>query len=104
MGNVINITQSITKIDAGIYDVEITVNSGDSKIYEYSGTNGIYPLYNSLMRTLKEMNDAKINLNTNSAKFAREIAGTPNRNTRMLEILNDTKALKNLTIDVTVEK
>lgn len=97
----ISINQTIDKKGAGCYDVEIVVNDGEKKVFYYDDTNAIYPLYNSLTQTIMNMKDVHVKLNTNSRVFASEILGSPNRNTRMLEILNNYKERRNITISTT---
>lgn len=99
MKKIIKIKQEIIEIDPGIYDVDIKVDEGDIQVFEYNDTNAIYPLYNSLIQVIKEMEDVHIELETSDKRFAIEISGNPNRNSRMLEILIEIKERRNITIN-----
>jgi len=102
MGHTINITQKLTKTGDASSTVKMTIERGgiiEVIEHNYEDTNFIYPLYNSLIRTIDEMEDVHIELETNDKRFAHEIAGNPNRNSRMLEILRNKQERQNITID-----
>jgi len=102
MRNTIFITQKLTKTGDASSVVKVEIESdGNIEVNEfnYSNTNFIFPLYNSLINTISEMKDVHIELKTDSKVFAREVNGIPNKNTRMLEILKNIQERQNITID-----
>lgn len=98
----ITIIQELEKIDARAYQVKMTVERAeDVEVieFEYNDTNGIFPLYNSLINTIRGIEDAHIELETCNPVFAREVNGSPNRHARLLEILIETKNVQGVTIN-----
>jgi len=102
MGHIIIIKQKLTKTGDASSTVKMTIERGgiiEVIEHNYENTNFIYPLYDSLTRTIDEMEGVHIELETNDKRFAHEIAGNPNRNSRMLEILRNKQERQNITID-----
>lgn len=99
MGHVVKLKQKIEKIGDGSYIVEITINNSTVTEFNYDNTNGIFPLYNSLINVIRGYEDVHIELETNNPIFAREVNGVPNKHTRLLGILNETKKMHGVTID-----
>lgn len=102
MGHIITIKQELKTTGYASSTVKMTIErDGFAEVVEhnYEDTNFIYPLYNSLIRTIDEMEGVHIELETNDKRFAHEIAGNPNRNSRMLEILRNIQERQNITID-----
>lgn len=99
----IKIKQTLENTGNADYLVTMTIfkNGEDSEIneFEYNDTNRIFPYYNSLINTIRDYEDVHIELETDSKTFAHEVAGNPNRNTRMLEILKNTQEIQGVTID-----
>src|SRR5690625_6380111 len=88
MGHTINITQKLTKTGDASSTVKMTIERGgivEVIEHNYEDTNFIYPLYNSLIRTIDEMEDVHIELETNDKSFSIEIAGNTNSNSSMIE-------------------
>jgi len=67
--------------------------------FNYFDVNSIYPLYNSLISFVREVEDAHIELETCNPNFASEISGRPNRNSTLLRILKDTQEMQGITIE-----
>src|SRR5699024_8997205 len=102
MGHIIIIKQKLTKTGDASSTVKMTIERGgiiEVIEHNYENTNFIYPLYDSLTRTIDDMEGVHIELETNDKRFAHEIAGNPNRNSRMLEILRNKQERQNITID-----
>ena len=102
MEHIINITQELTKTGNASYEVKMTVDKGDDVEtieFNYSDCNGIFPLYNSLINTIRGIEDCHVVLTTSDKRFAREVRGIPNKNARLLEILKQTQEIQSVTID-----
>src|SRR5690625_4400774 len=98
----INITQELTKTGNASYEVRMTVNDAEeSEIFTFDNTNGVYPLYKSLIEIIKEYKDVTVNLTTSDSRFGKEIQGVPNRNTTLLDILKDVQERNEIEIIVT---
>jgi|SRR5699024_2785176 len=103
MGNVINIEQTIKRTGKGSYDVIMNIKNGsdtENIEFNYSQTNGIFPLYNSLINVIRKYENVHIELTTNNKIFAKEIKGSPNRNTSLLNIYIDIQKQQGVTLDV----
>lgn len=102
MEHIINITQELTKTGDASCVVKMEVESGENVEvieFNYENTNFIFPYYNSLINTIRGVEDCHIQLKTDSEVFAREVRGNPNKNTRLLEILKNIQERQNITID-----
>lgn len=102
MEHIINITQTIEQVDDRDWQVKMEIESeGGSTFTEfnYTDTNGIFPLYNSLINTIRQFKDVHINLTTSNQVFVKEVNGSAGKNSRLLQILNETKQEKGVTID-----
>lgn len=95
----VKLKQKIEKVGDGSYVVEITINNSTVSEFKYNNTNGIFPLYNSLINIIRGYEDVHVELETNNPIFAREVNGMPNKHTRLLGILNETKKIQRVTID-----
>ncbi len=98
----IKITQELEQTGNASYIVYLTTTDGEdeqTKEFRYNDCNRVYPLYNSLINALDAYEGVHIELTTNYKRFSDEVNGRPNRNTRMLEILNNIKERQNITID-----
>ena len=96
------ITQSLKQTGDRAYQVKMTVDKGDDVEvieFDYYDTNSIFPLYNSLINVIRSIGDAHIKLETCNPTFAREVNGSPNKNSRLLDILQETKKVQGVTID-----
>lgn len=105
MEHIINITQTITHLGGKKWQVKMVIESNDNSYeteFNYSDTNGIFPLYNSLINTIRQYEDVHINLTTNNAVFAQEVNGSAGKNSRLLSILNETKREQGVTIDANI--
>lgn len=102
----VSITQNLKGTGDGSYQVKMEVNHGE-KIevieFNYSDTNGIFPLYNSLINTIRGIEDKHIELETCNPVFASEVNGSPNKNYRLLEILKETQSIQNVSINATAQ-
>lgn len=103
MRDTFTITQELTKTSEASYIVKMTIGSSDDvEVIEFNyndSRNSIFPLYSSLISTIRGIEDAHIELTTCNQAFAEEINGSPNRNSTMLRILNETKEIQGVTID-----
>jgi len=102
LGNIIIIKQELIQTGNASFTVKMTSEiEGNAVIrdFKYSDCNGIYPLYNSLINTIQEMENVHIDLETSDKRFASEVNGNPNKNARMLEILKNIQERQNITID-----
>ncbi|MEI3606905.1 hypothetical protein SPD48_14470 [Pseudogracilibacillus sp. SE30717A] len=96
------ITQTLEQKDDRDYQVKMTVDKGDNVEvieFDYYDTNGIFPLYNALINTIRGIEDKHIQLETCNPVFAREVNGTAGKNSRLLEILKETQKIQGVTID-----
>ena len=107
MENKISIKQELFNLGGRNYDVIMTVDRGDDTEvieFNYEDSNGIFPLYNSLINTIRGIEDAHVELKTVNPDFISEITGSPNKNSRLLNILNDVKQAQGVTIDAFLNK
>ena len=107
MENTISIKQELFNQGGRNYDVIMTVDRGDDTEvieFNYEDTNAIFPLYNSLINTIRGIEDAHVELETVNPDFIEEIKGSPNRNSRLLNILIDVKQSQGVTIDAFLNK
>ena len=98
---VVNVKQELIKTGNASATVIITVDDGDTEEtteYQYSDTNFIFPLYNSLINTIADMEDVNVHLKTNDSRFAREINGNPNKHTSLLNMLQNVKERNQVTV------
>ena len=104
----IEIEQTLKRTGPRSYCVKMAVKQKDlMEVYEFNfkDTNGIYPLYKSLIYIIRLFNNVDIKLKTPSKVFAGEVNGKAGKNTRLYGILNDTKQQYGVEIDaVFVEK
>src|SRR5699024_9063514 len=99
--NTISIKQELIHKGGRNYDVIMTVDRGDDveKVeHNFTDTNGIYPLYRSLIDTLRDIEDAHVDLITGNEAFVNELNGSPNRNSKLLSMFNDIKQIQGVTI------
>lgn len=98
----IEIEQTMTQTGPRSYCVKMTVNQKDlTEVYEFNfkDTNGIYPLYKSLIYIVRLFKDVNIKLKTPSKVFAGEVNGQAGKNARLFNILNETKQQHSVEID-----
>lgn len=104
----IEIEQTITRTGLRSYCVKMTVKQkGLTEAYEFNftNTNGIYPLYKSLIHVVRLFNNVHIKLKTQNKVFVGEVNGQAGKNARLFNILNDEKRENGVEIDaVFVEK
>lgn len=104
----IEIEQTITRTGPRSYCVKMTVKQkGLTEVYEFNfkDTNGIYPLYKSLIYIVRTFNGVHIKLKTPSKVFAGEVNGQAGKNARLFNILNDEKRENGVSIDaIFIEK
>jgi len=99
------ITQELFDLGEREYRVEITTENGEIHEFYYDDSNAIFPLYNSLINTIRRhFSDCHIELTTDLSQFAAEVNGTPNKNTRMLEILRQTQETHGVSINATADE
>lgn len=102
MENIISIKQELIYKGGRAYDVIMTVDRGDSKEeveHNFTDCNGIYPLYRSLIDTLRDIEDAHVDLTTENDAFVNELNGSPNRNSKLLSMFNDIKQIQGVTVN-----
>lgn len=100
---IINITQTIKRIGQRDYIVKMKTEIEEGSIvqeFEYNDSNGIYPLYNSLINTIRQYNNVHINLMTSSKVFVEEVNGSLRKNGRLYQILEETKEQQSVEVDV----
>src|SRR5690625_3207544 len=98
----IKITQELEQTGNASYIVNMTITDGEdeqTQEFRYNNCNRVYPLFNSLINALDAYEGVHIELTTNYKRFAEEVNGNPNKNSRMLEILSNIKERRNITID-----
>ena len=104
----IEIDQRLKRTGPRSYQVRMIVKQkGLTEVYEFNfeNTNGIYPLYKSLIYIVRRFNNVHVELKTPSKVFAGEVNGQTGKNTRLFNILNDEKQENGVSIDaVFVEK
>lgn len=104
----IEIEQTLTRTGPRNYQVRMIVKQNNlTEVYEFNfeNTNGIYPLYKSLIYIVRRFNNVHVELKTPSKVFAGEVNGQAGKNTRLYGILNDTKQQHGVEIDaIFVEK
>lgn len=91
---IIEIEQTLTRTGPRNYCVKMTVKQkGLTEVYEFNfkDTNGIYPLYKSLIYIVRLFNGVRIELKTQNKVFAGEVNGQAGKNARLFNILNETK-------------
>lgn len=102
MLHAININQRLKQVGDRDYQVKMEIeDDGVIEVIEfnYTETNGIFPLYNSLINVIRQYENVHINLTTINQVFIREVNGSSGKNSRLLTILNETKQEKGVTID-----
>lgn len=104
----IEIDQIMTQTGPRSYCVKMIVKQkGLTEVYEFNfkDTNGIYPLYKSLIYIIRLFNNVDIKLKTQSKVFAGEVNGKAGKNARLYGILNETKQQHGVSIDaIFIEK
>lgn len=98
----IEIDQRLMRTGPRNYQVRMIVKQNNlTEVYEFNfeNTNGIYPLYKSLIYIVRMFNGVHIKLKTPSKVFAGEVNGQTGKNTRLYGILNDTKQQHSVSID-----
>lgn len=104
----IEIDQTITRNGPRSYQVKMTVKQKDlTEVYEFnfSNSNAIYPLFKSLIHVVRMFNGVHIKLKTQNKVFVGEVNGKAGKNTRLYNILNDTKRENGVSIDaIFIEK
>lgn len=95
----IDITQEMHKTGNANYEITMTVNGGDPEVFSYENCNQIYPLYKSLMDTLRTYTNVNVNLKTDNIGFMKEISGVVNRHTTLFSMMQELKELNNISIN-----
>lgn len=106
MENKISIKQELIHKGGREYDVIMTIERGNDveKVeHNFKDTNGIYPLYRSLINTIRDIEDTHVDLVTENEAFVEELNGSPNRNSRLLNMFNDIKQVQGVTINAIVQ-
>lgn len=102
---VTEITQELFDLGEREYRVEITTEDEEIHEFYYNDCNAVFPLYNSLINIIRRhLSDCHVELTTCLPQFAAEVNGTPNRNTRMLEILRQTQEAQGVSINATEDE
>ena len=99
----IKITQTITQVGDGAYDVRMQY--GDEDYTEaYNRSNPIFPVYRELTQALYNYEDCAIDVTTNSRPLAKEFNAIENVNATLLRNLKNTAAQQGITLTITYQK
>lgn len=103
MGRKLEIRQDLQRHGPGAFSVIVSVTEGEvelSKEFTYYKTNKIFPLYKSLIATLRNYRDVDVMLHTDFPRLSREIKNIEKAerplSIMLLELLTD----NNINIEV----
>ena len=85
---VVNIVQTIEELGDSSYRVTLDI-SGEVTSEDFYKTNQVFPVYRSLIEALTDIEDAEVEVITNSDRLATEYNEIENRNATLLKQLKN---------------